>query len=159
MCQTPMNPKGTALLQSCSLPSCLAPEEGGMLECSHLSHRHVVIAGAEFAVSTPPLAPSLQLEPSPSKGIRSTQKAPVAAAEANPSPSSSPHTCLPSAPASHTRVLSLVGEDLCCQPLGVQQLGEAAHDGIHQVRVEDAAQLDVHAGPLLSKLLRASPGP
>lgn len=74
-------------------------------------------------------------------------------------PSSSPRACLPLAPASHPWVLGLVGDDLCCQPLGVQQLGEAAHDGIHQVRVEDAAQLDVHAGPLLSKLLRASPRP
>lgn len=77
----------------------------------------------------------------------------------NPSPSSSPHTCLPSAPASHTWVLGLVGEDLSCQLLGVQQPGEAAHDNIHQVRVEDATQLDVHAGPLLSKLLRVIPGP
>lgn len=69
------------------------------------------------------------------------------------SPSGSPHAQLPSAPASHTRVLGLVGEDLCCQPLGVQQPGEAAHHSIHQVRVEDAAELDMHIGPLLSKLL------
>lgn len=73
--------------------------------------------------------------------------------------SSSPHAWLPWAPASHTWVLGLVGEDLCRQPLGVQQLGEAAHHGINQVWVEDAAELDVHTGPLLSKLLRASPGP
>lgn len=69
------------------------------------------------------------------------------------SPSSSPHAWLPLAPVSHTWVLGLVGEDLCCQPLGVQQLGEAAHHSINQVWVEDAAELDVHAGPLLSKLL------
>lgn len=68
-------------------------------------------------------------------------------------PSSSPHARLPLAPASHTWVLGLVGEDLCCQPLRVQQPREAAHHGIHQVWVEDATQLDVHAGPFLSELL------
>lgn len=73
--------------------------------------------------------------------------------------SNSPHAWLPTAPASYTWVLGLVGEDLCCQPLRVQQPGEAAHHGIHQVRVEDATQLDMHVCPLLSKLLRASPGP
>lgn len=46
-------------------------------------------------------------------------------------------------------VLGLVGEDLGGQLLGVQELREAPHHSLHEVRGEDAAQLGVHAGSLL----------
>lgn len=66
-------------------------------------------------------------------------------------------------PAGHTaglltELLGLVGENLRSQLLGVQELWEAPHHGLHQVWGEDATQLGVHAGPLFGQTARLAPG-
>lgn len=55
-------------------------------------------------------------------------------------------------------LLRLVGEDLGSQLLGVQELWEAPHHGLHQVWWEDATQLGIHVGPLFGQAARPAPG-
>lgn len=56
-----------------------------------------------------------------------------------------------------TGVLGLVREDLGSQLLGVQELREAPHHGLHQVRGKHTTQLGIHAGLLLGQA--ACPAP
>lgn len=155
-----MNPKGTPALELQPLFLLSSPWgrwDAGVFSplpqaCSH-SWSRICCEHTTSGIQPPAGAPYFQRNKKEhSEGI-------CGSCRGKTSPSSSPNASLPLVPASHTRVLGLVGEDLCCQLLGVQQPGEAAHHSIHQVWVEDATELDMHAGPLLSKLLRACPGP
>lgn len=57
-----------------------------------------------------------------------------------------------------TEMLGLVGEDLGSQLLGVQELWEAPHHGLHQAWGEDATQFGVHTGSLLGQAACPTPG-